>query len=83
MVKTSNVHLSRQSIAPVNCIKAPPPPHTHGSLGCCLFLGGVYVVVHLLFSVLPIVCGGSVFVFVLVCITLRPFQFINHLEEEG
>ena len=29
--------------------------------------------VDLLFNVLPIVCGCSVFVFVLVCITLCPF----------
>ena len=26
--------------------------------------------------------GGSVFVFVLVCITFSPSQFCNHLEEE-
>ena len=31
------------------------------------------VVVDLLFYVPPIVCGGSVLVFVLVCITLCPF----------
>ena len=31
---------------------------------------------------LPIGCGGSVFVFVLLCITLCPFWFCNHLEEE-
>ena len=31
---------------------------------------------------LPIVCGSSVFVFVLLCITLCPFSFCNHLEEE-
>ena len=31
------------------------------------------VVVDLLFNVLPIVCGSSVFVFVLLCITLCPF----------
>ena len=36
----------------------------------------------LLFGVLPIVCGRSVFVFVLLCITLCPFYFCNHLEEE-
>ena len=35
-----------------------------------------------LFGVLPIGCGGSMFVFVLLCITLCPFQFCNHLEEE-
>ena len=34
-------------------------------------------------NVLPIVCGSSVFVFVLLCIyTLCPFLFRNHLEEE-
>ena len=31
---------------------------------------------------LPIGYGGSVFVFVLLRITLCPFQFCNHLEEE-
>ena len=36
----------------------------------------------LLFNVLPIVYGSSVFVFVLLCITLCPFYFCNHLEEE-
>ena len=36
--------------------------YVHGSL-----------VVDLLFDVLPIVCGSSVFVFVLACITLCPF----------
>ena len=30
----------------------------------------------------PLVVGGSVFVFVLLCITLCPFYFCNHLEEE-
>ena len=44
-----------------------------GGLGCCPFEGGGYVVVDLLFGVLPIGCGGSVFVFVLLCITLCPF----------
>ena len=45
------------------------PPHPV-SLGCCLFLGGGSVVVDLLFYVPPIVCAGSVLVFVLVFITL-------------
>ena len=36
----------------------------------------------MLFNVLPIVCGSSVFDFVLLCITLCPFYFSNHLEEE-
>ena len=31
------------------------------------------VVVAILFNVLPLVCGNSVFVFVLLCITLCPF----------
>ena len=31
---------------------------------------------------LPIVCRGSVVLFVLVCITLCPFWFCNHLDEE-
>ena len=31
---------------------------------------------------LPISCRGYVFVFVLLCITLCPFYFCNHLEEE-
>ena len=39
------------------------------------------VVVDLLFTVLPVVCGKSVFVFLLLCIILCPFQFCNHLEE--
>ena len=38
-----------------------------------LFVGALYsVAVDLLRYVPPIVCGGSVFVFVLVCITLYP-----------
>ena len=35
--------------------------------------GGGSVVAHLLFNILPIVCGSSVFVFVLLRITLCPF----------
>ena len=31
--------------------------------------------------VLPIGCGGSLFVFVLLCINMCPFKFCNHLEE--
>ena len=38
-----------------------------------LFLGGGSVVVDLLFNLLSIVCGSSVFVFVLRCITLCSF----------
>ena len=44
-----------------------------GGLGCCPFYGGGSVVVDALFIVLPIVCRRSVFVFVLLCITLCPF----------
>ena len=40
-----------------------PPPS--GSLGCCQFEGIVFVVVDILFYVLPNVCGCSVLVFVL------------------
>ena len=40
------------------------------------------VVVELLFYVPPIVCGSSVFVFVLVCISLCPFWFCNYLDED-
>ena len=36
-------------------------------------LNGGSGVVDLLFCVLPVVCGGSAFVFVLVCIILCPF----------
>ena len=39
-------------------------------------------VVDLVFNVLAIVCGSSVFFFVLLCITLCPFSFCNHLEDE-
>ena len=52
-------------------------------LGCCPFCGGGSVVVDLLFNELPIVCRSSVFVFVLLCITLCPFKFCDHLQEEG
>ena len=58
------------------CVKLP------GSLSRCLFKSGGSVVVDLFFYVPPIVCGGSVLVFVLVCITLCPFQLCNHLDEE-
>ena len=30
----------------------------------------------------PLLVGGSVFIFVSVCITLSPFYFCNHLAEE-
>ena len=36
------------------------------------FYGGGSAAVDLLFNVLPIVCGGSVYVFVLLCIPLCP-----------
>ena len=45
-------------------------------------MGSGSVVVDLLFNVLPIVCGSSVFVFVFLCITLCSFFFFDHLEEE-
>ena len=32
--------------------------------------------------VMPTVCGSSVFIFVLLCVTLCPFWFCNHLKEE-
>ena len=35
----------------------------------------------MLFGMLSVGCGGSVFVFVLLCITMCPFYFCNHLEE--
>ena len=38
-----------------------------------LLPGGGSVVVDMLFGVLPTSCGGSVFVFVLLCIILCPF----------
>ena len=44
-----------------------------GAVGCCPFYDGGSVVVNLVFNVLPIVCGSSVFVFVLLCINLCPF----------
>ena len=43
---------------------------------------GGSVVADLLFGVLPVGCGGLLFVFVLLCITMCPFLFCNHLEEE-
>ena len=36
----------------------------------------------MLFGMLPIGCGCSVLVFVVLCITVCPFWFCNHLEEE-
>ena len=48
-----------------------------------IFLMANIVVVDMLFNVSPIVCGGSVFVFVLLCITLCLFQFCNHIEKKG
>ena len=58
---------------------SPPPTR---SLGCCLFQGGGSVVFYLLSYVPTIVCGGFVLGFVLICITLCPFSFYNHLDEE-
>ena len=45
----------------------------HSGLDCYPFYGGGSVVIDLLFNVLPIVCGDSVFVFVLESMTLCPF----------
>ena len=63
---------------PVECIWVP------GGFGCCPFLGGGSVICsfYLLFNIFLIVCGDSVFVFVLLCITLCLFYFCNRLEEE-
>ena len=55
-----------------------PPPPTPGGLG----LGCGSVVINQLFNVLSVVCGSSVFVFVLLCITFCPFQFCNHFYEK-
>ena len=52
-----------------------------GSLGYYTFYGGGSFVRDQLFYVLPIVCEGSVLVFVLVYVALCPFKFCNHLEE--
>ena len=53
---------------------------TLAGLGCCLFYCGGSVVVDLLFNVLPIVCGSSVYFFGLLCITSCPFEYCNHQE---
>ena len=58
-----------------------------GGLGCCPFKGGVSVVVVVVESLLyvpPIVCVGSVFVFVLLCITsvLSGFSIILTRKRE-
>ena len=57
-------------------------PHTAkgttcGGLGCCPFLGGGSIVVNLLFGVLPIGCGGSVFVFCFVVHYFVSFQVLQ------
>ena len=52
-----------------------------GGLGCCPFLGGGSVVFYLLFNVFLILCVGSVFVSVLLCITLCPFYFCKRGRE--
>ena len=49
------------------------PPKELGGLSYCRFLSGGSIVVDLLFNVLLIVCGSSVFGFVSLCITLCPF----------
>ena len=49
-----------------------------GGLSCCPFQGSVsVVVVDLLFDIPAIVCGGSVLVFVLVCITCMSFLVLQ------
>ena len=48
-----------------------PPNHTES-----------YIVVYSLFNVPRNICGGSVLVFVLVCISLCSFYFCSHLDEE-
>ena len=48
----------------------------------CLHFITYNLVVDLLFNVLPIVCGSSVFDFVLLCITLCPLLLCNHFEEK-
>ena len=54
-------------MAPVKCILAL------SGLDCCLFRGGVSAVgVDSLFYVSHFVCGCSVLVFVLICISLSP-----------
>ena len=55
----------------LNDLKMHLSPHP-SCLGCCPFWGGGSLVVDLLFNVLLHDYGGSVFVFVFVCITLRP-----------
>ena len=42
----------------------------------------IFVVVDILFNVLPIVCGNSVFDFVLLCITLCPSSFAIILKKK-
>ena len=50
-----------------------------GSIVAVASKAGGSVVVGLVFYVPPIVCGGSVLIFVWVCITSK---FFNHLDEE-
>ena len=80
-------------MAPVKCIYAPTPAVAKAAVcskAVVLLLllincnSGfvVVVVVDILFNVLPIVCGCFVLVLVLVYITLSPFLFCNHLQEE-
>ena len=56
-----------------------PPP---GGLGCRPFKGGGSVVLDLLFNALTIVCGSSVFVFVLLCITCVHSSFAIILKRK-
>ena len=57
-------------------------PPLSSSFGCCLFQGGVSVVIDSMFIVVPIVCGVLCLSFVLVCSTKYTFLFWNHLAEE-
>ena len=49
----------------------------------CPFYGGGSVIVDLLFNIHPIVCGGSVFDFVLLCITCVLFSLAIVLKRRG
>ena len=59
------------------------PPSPTRSLGSYPFYGGGSVVFDILSYVSPIICGGSVLVYVLVCITLCPsFAIILTMKSE-
>ena len=73
-----NVHFRTNSAEPDQM----PSFNIRNKLLTSKFLKQGYLAVDLLFNVLPITCGSSVFIFVLLCITLCPFLFGNHLKEE-